>query len=673
MNKKITAGLMFILLLTIGAVYVPLPTKAFEGQINFGVIGPVGFPQFQGMQGGAEMAKTEINGQGGILLPAGDWGPAGYYEVVLHYGDEHMLDPLASRYEMARLIEEEECQFVIGGFSTDAVGAMRDEAAAHATDPAYERPIYVIAGAATNELIDCGDGTCGACVRCNYDLYKYTFRVTPNSTILFATTLYAVAETIAKLKAIYGGDTVDTAIICESLSWAVLMRAALAAYLPMCGANIVYNPDTVDPYANNYADIITAIKDAHARLVIHVFSSEGGRTFVRQCHPTQLNVNATLVGIDLYSQMSSTWDLPTPDAGLCKYEVFLAASGTGTPIVPGVTDVFWKNFVGNYSVWPMYTAFGVYDAIYTLKEAVERAGTIDIDAVAAELEQTDRVSTLGRFKFTEYHDVFVNETGSTWTQGFVRPLVVQWQDGVLEVVWPQDQLYSRPMWVPYYPVEDVNLDGEVDVWDAVRVGTASGTYPGHVGWNPAVDIMKDDFIDWFDVWMVERRYGWMYPEEPSAQAVVWNLSIPFKNVNYDVTVFTGYIVYSNYTFDWMEILSSKLVGYCDDGWRIRELDTRGSGQISFDVTSEIDGFCNVTIPKELMFGDFTVLLDDVATAFILTENEDYTSIYFESTQYSFNVKIIGETETRIPGDINGDGVVNILDAIILAGHFGEKG
>lgn len=312
-----------------------------------------------------------------------------------------------------------------------------------------------------------------------------------------------------------------------------------------------------------------------------------------------------------------------------------------------------------------------YDAIYTLKEAVERAGTIDIDTVAAELEQTDRISTRGRFKFTEYHDVFVNEAGSTWTQGFVRPLVVQWQDGVLEVVWPKDQLYSRPMWVPYYPQEDLNLDGKVDMWDAMSVGGRFGTYPGHEGWDPAADIMKDDFIDWFDAWMVYRMFG--YPDGFWPNSVEWNLSIPFKNVNYDVTVFTDYIVYSNYTFDWMEIISSRLIGYFEGRWRVKERDESWEGQISFDVTSEIDGFCNVTIPKELMFGDFTVLLDDVATSFILTENEDYTSIYFESTQLSFNVKIIGETEPRVPGDINGDGVVNILDAIILAGHFGEKG
>jgi branched-chain amino acid transport system substrate-binding protein len=676
MLKKAIAGII-ITLIMVTAYVCTIPVQAQRPTIKIGIVGPFGLPHWSpcGMKEGAEIARDEIN-------VAGVNVEGTLYDIELMFADEHSvptIDIPAAQMEIIELVEVEEVKFIVGGFRTEVTGPMIEKAMD------YQIP-FIINGAADNELIDCGDGTCGTCVRCNYERYKYLFRMMPsNETTLFASlSNFLMGHFIPeRLLPLYGeylwpgapNPQVRVAVIAEDLTWtdAIYYYLTNPTYYPyFLGpyANVTYSA-RVDPNTNvpAFAPILTAIDASEARLIVHLFSGPAGVNFILQWG--NMGIEAVPVGINAMSQMEQMWSLT---AGKCENEAFLAASGTGTPIVPGVTAAFWGNFtLYTAGKWPMYTAFGAYDAIYTLKEAIERAGTTDADAVVAELEQTDRTSTLGNFKFTEYHDVFVNEMGPTWTQGFVRPLVVQWRDSVLEVVWPQDQVYSKPAWPLMYPKEDLNQDGKVDVYDALILAGAFGTHAGHEGWDPAVDIMKDDFIDWFDVWMVERMLGWEYPDGFAPNSVEWNLSIPFKNVNYDVTVFSDYIVYSNYTFDWMEISSSKLVGYYTDGWRVRELDTRGSGQISFDVTSEIDGFCDITIPKELMFGDFTVLLDDVATAFILTENEDYTFIYFGSTQFSFNVKIIGETETRVPGDINGDAVVNILDAIILAGHFGEKG
>jgi len=545
MNKKLTAGIMVTLMLTIGALYVPLPTKAYAGHIDFGVIGPVGFVQYTGMYEGAEMAKAEINGQGGILLPAGTWGPAGYYEMVVNYGDEHMMDQTGQqgKAEMNRLIVTEGCQFVMGGFRTECVGPMRDEAAGLANDPDYKRPIYIIAGAATNELVDCKNaygyppGPCGACVRCNYALYQYTFRYTPvNSTTLFMTILGAAGNALAKLNKIYDGATVNTAIVCETLSWTVAMRAGLTAYLPAYGANIVYNPDTVDPYAEDYTDIITAIKAAHTRLVINVFSSEGGRTFARQCHPTQLDVNASLIGIDVLGQLSETWDKPTPDAGLCEYETFLASAGTRTPFTAAgpdgygrfgtiATTAFWDAYVARWGHAPIYTAWGVYDGLIGLAESIENAGSIDIAAVKNEMEgEFERLGVLGKFKFTNHHDVYSDELGNDWDNGYVRAHMVQWQrtaSGVMQVVSPNDQDFSRRWMIAdtMYSLDgfDINLDGKVNILDAIRLAGAFGTRPGDTNWNIEADIKVNGVINILDAIALAGKFGKSVTPFPMAQ------------------------------------------------------------------------------------------------------------------------------------------------------------
>jgi parallel beta-helix repeat protein len=62
-----------------------------------------------------------------------------------------------------------------------------------------------------------------------------------------------------------------------------------------------------------------------------------------------------------------------------------------------------------------------------------------------------------------------------------------------------------------------------------------------------------------------------------------------------------------------------------------------SKQLSFNVTgpSGTTGFCNITIPAELMSGDFTLYLDDVA----LVEGVDYVQSY-NGTHYTFSVNYV---------------------------------
>ena len=43
--------------------------------------------------------------------------------------------------------------------------------------------------------------------------------------------------------------------------------------------------------------------------------------------------------------------------------------------------------------------------MYILAEAIERAGSLDPDAIVAELEKTDRDGVMGRIRFDEGHQV----------------------------------------------------------------------------------------------------------------------------------------------------------------------------------------------------------------------------------------------------------------------------
>ncbi len=160
------------------------------------------------------------------------------------------------------------------------------------------------------------------------------------------------------------------------------------------------------------------------------------------------------------------------------------------------------------------------------------------------------------------------------------------------------------------------------------------------------DLMPDGVVDSFDVQMLLRMFGWTIQNPIPPKPVTWTLTITTYRGNYTVEVFSDYIVYSQYSFN------------------------KTLKQLSFNITSSIDGFCNVSIPKTLMSGAFTVYLDDAPTPSVITWNATHYFVYFNITGLSQKVRIVSEYAEEILGDINHDGVVDIYDAIILADHFG---
>lgn len=94
-------------------------------------------------------------------------------------------------------------------------------------------------------------------------------------------------------------------------------------------------------------------------------------------------------------------------------------------------------------------------------------------------------------------------------------------------------------------------------------------------------------------------------------------------------------------------------------------------QLSFTATTDMSSFCIVSISKQLFDGELQLLVNDTVQPCILMWNSTHTTMYFEYGSGLINVKIIGECVTPILGDLNGDHVVDIYDALLLSNHFNE--
>ena len=511
-TKTKAIAIIVTMLLAISLFYV-LPVRA-QPYIRIGIMGPEGWMQMDGMRRGAELAAEWINGPGGGIQ-IGGVGTA--YDVSIHTGDEHAADmrPDLARAEMIRLITVEEVDVIYGGFRSEMVYPIRTVA----TD--YNK-LYTICGAATNDLIDCGTGTCGACVRCDYDTYKYVFRATPiNATMLVYNILGFVRYYLlpARLAPLYGSP-VNTCVISEDLDWTVVLHAMLSGGYLGPQANIVYAPRI--PW--DATDLTPYLDEMHAkdvRLVVQIFSAPLSVSFISQMtvHP----LKAVAAGIDVLGQGTEFWDLtggswdpPAVPGGSsvkagCEYEAFLATTGTRTPMStlsqPYTTVQVWDRYYAAYDSAPIYTTWGVYDSIIALHDLLEAVppGTVtppfetdgvDARALIPYLEQTDREGVVGRFKYTgphptiaanptnpnkigTLHDVFSVDFLATWPTRYVRAMWVQWQAGRHEVVWPLDLPFSRMFVLPpkMYPYPtDVDQDGAVTGTDLMIEGYALASY-----------------------------------------------------------------------------------------------------------------------------------------------------------------------------------------------------
>ena len=72
--------------------------------------------------------------------------------------------------------------------------------------------------------------------------------------------------------------------------------------------------------------------------------------------------------------------------------------------------------------------------VYVLKEAIERAGSIEGDKVVPELEKTDRMGAMGRIRFNDGHQVIYGEDPNETALA----CMIQWlEPGKRLVVYPE--------------------------------------------------------------------------------------------------------------------------------------------------------------------------------------------------------------------------------------------
>lgn len=351
-----------------------------ENFITIAVAGPMTDLQGENHWDGASMAMEEINAAGGV-----DIGGTKYDIKLVKVDTKESTegeDGSTGTANLQAVIDN--VDFVVGGFRTEVVSVYRDVAI-------DAEKIFMNCGAATGSL--------QFSVVTNYDKYKYWFKATPyNETFLVKSCLKMTATignvvkgTLAQIEGTnpaYVKDEfkVSTAvggklrvhIMMEDASWCAGMVLAAQGYLPLLGYTVT-GTTLVSPTAADITTEMNAIKALNPHMIFTAFSGSVGAVY--SATKADLGIPAVTIGINVPGQLIDHWENTD---GACEGEILLDTWPVGVSVTPS-TVAWFNKFLAETGRYPVYTA-ATYDAIYSMKQAIEATDSLDADDIIPYLE-----------------------------------------------------------------------------------------------------------------------------------------------------------------------------------------------------------------------------------------------------------------------------------------------
>ncbi|MBI2960864.1 MAG: ABC transporter substrate-binding protein [Betaproteobacteria bacterium] len=287
------------------------------------------------------------------------------------------------------------------------------------------KKIFDGAGAALSKL--------GANVEANYERYKYWFRIAPVKDLDLVRSVFAVLGAVAEqIRRDLKKDTPRVAILAEKAAWTEAIVAAAQKNLPAMKMAVAgtWQPSAV---AGDVTAELSAIERAGADIVFTILSGPVGVSVGRQMG--ERNMKAVAFGINVEAQKDEFWSA-TAGKGQFVSTLDTLAEVEMTP----KTVAFVRAFKARFKKAPTYNA-ATYDAIMMLKDAIEKAGTIDADKLVPVLEKMEYVGAAYTLAFDKRHD-------PVWAIGKTAGIAVQWQDGKKVPFWPPQIKGMQPFRMP---------------------------------------------------------------------------------------------------------------------------------------------------------------------------------------------------------------------------------
>ena len=407
--KRIRSGMCVALLALVGMVLWCGPAAA-QKPILLGA--PLSSAYLYGWDAerGIRLAVDEINAAGGVAV--GDTKRLFAVEVI----DTRDLEPGVPVSEalmaVERLILNKGADFIVGGPN-------RSEAALAAMSllSKHKKVSIVTSGVLTPKY--------HKTVEANYDKFKYCFRIHGEAVNLIG----EIIANFADLKEKYGLTKVF--IMAQDVSHA---RGAAEVMGKVAGSKgfEVTGTEIYPTGATDFSMGLLKAKSTGTQIINIWMDMPESAILLKQWY--DLKIPALPFGSTLAAaEQPGFWDA-TEGKGeytLCNVVNAGNAPSEATPW----TMKFYNAYTEKWGVEPEgLGASSSYMAVYALKDAIERAGTIDSDKVVTALENIDMMGVYGRLRFDPKTHQVIPATDPK--EGAVGS-ILQWQDGKRVVVYPK--------------------------------------------------------------------------------------------------------------------------------------------------------------------------------------------------------------------------------------------
>lgn len=359
---------------------------------------------------GIRLAVEEINASGGVRVGL-DKRPFAV-EVI----DTRDLEPGVpvsdALLAVEKLILDKQADFILGG-------PVRSEAALAAMQllSKYKKVSIVSTGVLTPRY--------HALIAEQYDKYKYCFRIHGDALVL----VDEIFANFSELKTQHGFNNLF--IIAQDVAHA---RDA-AKFMQRVATDAGWNVTGLEIYPTGAADFsIGLLKARRSRAEIINIWMDMPESAILLRQWFEMKIPALPFGSTLAAaEQPGFWDA-TEGKGEFTLTNVVNAGNAPSNATPW-TMKFYDAYTDRFGVEPEgLGASSSYMAVYVLRDAIERAGSLDADAVVTELEQTDILGVYGRLRFDpRSHQVIRSDDPAEGAVGSI----LQWQDGKRVVVYPE--------------------------------------------------------------------------------------------------------------------------------------------------------------------------------------------------------------------------------------------
>jgi branched-chain amino acid transport system substrate-binding protein len=376
--------------------------NAFSAEpIVIGVPTSLGF--VEGKEGLAvvDMAVAEINAKGGVKVGAEN-RKFKVDSIDIRDAAPGVPVPEALLGIEKIILEKKPSALLIGPFRSEALMASMDLIAK------YKVPMI-----GTIAMIPASE----AKIKAEPDKYKYIFRTCLNAKYL----VQYLVGIMAFVNKEFGFNKVY--IMHQDVAWARATADGMVKnYFEKTGWTVV-GQEAYPTGTTDFSSGLMKVRGGGAEVILPIFDMPQSGILVKQWR--SMRVPALMAGFISPLAGPGAWKTFEKKIGgavNCNFELGSAISSKKVPM----SVEFLKAYQERYKK-PMEAGHGpapTYESVYILKEAIERAGSLDSDAIVAEMMKTDRMGVMGRIKFDEGHQAIF---GMDPNQAAVA-CVFQWTD-----------------------------------------------------------------------------------------------------------------------------------------------------------------------------------------------------------------------------------------------------